>query len=293
MGLPVIAATISATLRLQYRKRADATVVFESKNTGERQAFSLDEVGDFTCDLKYWHAVLARLRPHVTTGFEAVLDSAIPIGAGLSSSAAITVALVRALDDLFALHLTTDQVAETAYLAEHADLGIMCGRLDQYSIAHGGVTFIETGDSPRVTPLQVPPVPMVVGDTQEPRHAQQILNRVKQDILAKDPTTLDAFEKMHQCVLGGREALERGDFKRVGELMSAQQVQEGRIAADTPKLNALCEGAVEGGAFGAKQMGAGGGGCMVAVCPPGVQARVAAAIEAAGGKAWVFDLFTY
>ena len=40
------------------------------------------------------------------------------------------------------------------------------------------------------------------------------------------------------------------------------------------------------------QMGAGGGGCMLAICP-GKQKEVAKAIEDAGGRSWIFDIFNY
>ncbi|MHA1733729.1 MAG: mevalonate kinase family protein [Promethearchaeota archaeon] len=290
MGKPVIAAAISATLKIKFKKRDDDLVIFESKNMGPRQEFRLGNPPDFDHPLKYWHAILKRKEEEVTSGFEVIIDSGIPIGAGLSSSAAISVAFARALNHMFGLGLSTAEIAELAYLGEHDDLGIMCGRMDQYSIAFGGVTFIETGEVPKVDPLNVPPLPLVVGDSRTERKAKTILNRVKKNILDGDPATLGAFDKIHELVLEGKDALERGDFKRVGELMNLQQEQEAILKADTPKLRELCAASLSAGALGAKQMGAGGGGCMVAICP-GRQAEVARAIEEHGGKAWEFDIY--
>ncbi|MFX1363710.1 MAG: hypothetical protein ACFFCE_09115 [Promethearchaeota archaeon] len=54
----------------------------------------------------------------------------------------------------------------------------------------------------------------------------------------------------------------------------------------------LCEAAKNAGALGAKQMGAGGGGCMLAIAP-GRQKEVAKAIENTSGKAWIFDIYHY
>ncbi len=292
MGWPVIAATISSTLKIEFQKRTDQSVIFESKNMGQRQVFQLGATADFEHPLKYWHAILKRMENKINSGFETILDSQIPIGAGLSSSAAISVAFARALNHMFELDLDNAGIAELAYQGEHTDLGIMCGRMDQYSIAYGGITFIETGEVPNVTPLKVPPLPLVVGDTQTERKAKDILNRVKNNILNRDPETISAFDTIHEVVLEGRKALEEGNFDRVGELMNIQQEQEGILKADTPKLNQLCEASRAAGATGAKQMGAGGGGCMVAVCP-GKQEEVARAIEKNGGKAWKFDIFFY
>jgi len=218
------------------------------------------------------------------------LDSKIPIGAGLSSSAAISVAFAKGLNKMFKLGLSRADVAELAYRAEHDDLCISCGRMDQYAIAYGGVTFIETGESPKVTKLPIRKLPIVVGDSQELRQAKVILNRIREQITAKDQTVLNAFDSVSQGVLEGRDALVAGDFEKVGKLMCQQQRTENVLQAATPKLNAMCKAAVKVGALGAKQMGAGGGGCMLAICP-GKQKQVARAIEEAGGRAWIFEVF--
>ncbi|MHA1440125.1 MAG: hypothetical protein ACTSPD_21470, partial [Promethearchaeota archaeon] len=74
--------------------------------------------------------------------------------------------------------------------------------------------------------------------------------------------------------------------------MDAQQEQEIILKAETEKILKLCDAAKKAGALGAKQMGAGGGGCMLAIAP-GKQEDVAKAIEKAGGRAWIFDIFNY
>jgi mevalonate kinase len=84
----------------------------------------------------------------------------------------------------------------------------------------------------------------------------------------------------------------KGDFKKLGELMNMQQEQEIILEAATSKILSLCESAKGAGALGAKQMGAGGGGCMLAICP-GKQEQVAQAIEDAGGRAWIFNIYNY
>ncbi len=258
---------------------------------GTSLVYPLGEKGDWNHPLKYWAAIAYRLKDRIG-GFEASIDSSIPVGSGLSSSAAISVAIAKGLNVVFELGLDDMEIAELAYQAEHTDLCIMCGRMDQYSIAFGGVTFIETGENPRVTRMPIKSLPMVVGDSREPRQAKHVLNSVKQRLLDGDPTVIDAFEKMLEGVLEGRKALERGDFRTAGEWMNRQQEQETIIGASTHKLNELCTASVDAGALGAKQMGAGGGGCMVAICP-GAQARVSDAITRAGGKAWTFDVFHY
>ncbi len=291
LGRPVIAMAISCTLTLSMTARDNGKVKLVSKNVDAGPVeFDLGHVPHNEHPLKYWYGVINRLQGKIPHGFEVVLDSRIPIGAGLSSSAAISVAFAKALNELYRIGLSKAEIAELAYRAEHDDLSISCGRMDQYAIAYGGVTFIETGEKPKVTKLPIHHLPVVVGDSQEERQAKVILNRIREQITANDQTVLNVFEGIYHGVMEGRDALIAGDFERVGKLMCNQQKLENILHAATPKLNAMCYAAVKAGALGAKQMGAGGGGCMLAICP-GKQKQVARAIENAGGRAWIFEIY--
>ena len=88
----------------------------------------------------------------------------------------------------------------------------------------------------------------------------------------------------------GRAALVANDLPALGRLMSEQQIEENLMGTATERLRELCRVALEAGALGAKQMGAGGGGCMIALCP-GRVSPVQLALEAAGGQAWAFDIY--
>lgn len=291
LGYPVIAAAIDCTLTVTIKKLDKPIIRLYSENYKEWLEYPLGEKGDWTHTYRYWCAVAYRLREKIG-GFEAVFNSDIPIGAGLSSSAAVSVGLTKALNELFDLGMDTNDIAETAYLAEHDDIGVMCGRMDQYAIAHGGVSYIETGEVPKVEKLNITNLPIVVGDTKEARQAKKILNAVKERLNQNDKDVHNAFQIIKTCVVEGKKAIEHKDFKLLGECMNIQQEQENIIGAATEKLNHLCERAMETGALGAKQMGAGGGGCIVALCP-NLQKEVAVAIECAGGIAWKFDVFNY
>ena len=103
---------------------------------------------------------------------------------------------------------------------------------------------------------------------------------------------MGAFKVIEDCVYQAKDALINKDYKKLGKLMDTQQEQEVILQAHTDKIMDMCSAARNAGALGAKQMGAGGGGCMLALCP-GKQDAVVEAIEKAGGKAWIFDIFNY
>src|SRR5919107_877344 len=70
-------------------------------------------------------------------GAQIAVATTVPIGAGLSSSAALTVAAAKALSLLAGRRLTPAQLAEVAYRAEHDQVGVRCGRMDQTIAAQG------------------------------------------------------------------------------------------------------------------------------------------------------------
>ncbi|MFW6156555.1 MAG: mevalonate kinase [Armatimonadota bacterium] len=289
---PVIAAAIDMFMHVTATEGDGPECALFSHDFCETECFTLGEEPDVSGRLQYVQAATWLLRERLPVGFCMEVETEIPIGAGLSTSAALTVGAIMALDELFGLEMSRDEMAELAYVAEHDVCGISCGRMDQYAIAHGGVTFITTGDPASAEVLEIDELPVVVGDSAEPRHASDVLNRTRRRLEENDPVVLDAFEKLHQYTLQGRQALEGGDAARVGELMTLSQVEEKRIGASTEKIERLCAASVEAGASGAKQMGAGGGGCMVAYCP-GRQREVASAIKAEGGVAYVCDVFRW
>nr|MDO8115216.1 hypothetical protein [Candidatus Sigynarchaeota archaeon] len=303
IGRPVIAATIDKFMYFEMETRNDGVIHFFSKEyPAEEETFSVNDkkaLFNYNCHLKYWHACLKSLESSINAGkikgFSANVRTDIPIGAGLSTSAAVSVGFLSGINHLFGLNLSKADIAEHAYNAEHNILGIMCGRMDQYSIAFGGITFISTGDTPRVDVLNVKRVPLVVGDSCEPREAKKVLNRVKTELEKKNKIYTDAFDVLHKVVLEGKHHLEDGcDLRRIGKLMCMHQEQENIIGAATDKLNRMCKIAIENGAFGAKQMGAGGGGCMLAVCADEkIQKKVATALNKAGGKAEMINIFCY
>lgn len=289
---PVIAMAINLMMKITCIPLSDGLIRFYSHDTQEEISFSIGEAAPKDADLAYWGVLYERLKEKIPSGFNMEVSSNIPIGCGLSTSAAISVGFLRTINQAFNLNLTQAEVAELAYLGENHDLGIQCGRMDQYSIAYGGVTYIHTGEVPKVELLDIEELPIVVGDSMEERKAASVLNRVKQNILNKDPETLKAFKVIEECVYEGKKALLKRDYEKLGELMDLQQQQEILLDAHTEKILRMCEASKNAGALGAKQMGAGGGGCMLAICP-GKQKEVAAAIESVGGRAWIFDIFNY
>src|SRR5690606_35106209 len=80
----------------------------------------------------------------------------------------------------------------------------------------------------------------------------------------------------------GTTALLAGDLARVGAAMDRAHAVLADLGVSTPRLDALCAAARAAGAHGAKLTGAGGGGAVIAIAPPGREPAVLAAWREAG-----------
>jgi len=76
-------------------------------------------------------------------GMEITVRSEIPIGSGLASSAALEVSFAALLNHVCNLGYSKKDLAEVSYIAETREVGVPCGRLDQYGVSFGGITKLE------------------------------------------------------------------------------------------------------------------------------------------------------
>ncbi|MEZ2442490.1 galactokinase [Chitinophaga sp. RCC_12] len=107
--------------------------------TNETVSFSLDEVKPTPGWINYLMGVVYQLQERglPVQGFDCVLAGDIPVGAGMSSSAAVEGGLVAALDHIFTYGLDRMQMALIGQKAEHTFPGVKCGIMDQFANLHG------------------------------------------------------------------------------------------------------------------------------------------------------------
>ncbi|MEM3615259.1 MAG: galactokinase family protein [Candidatus Methanomethylicia archaeon] len=98
-------------------------------------------------------------------GMDIALWSEIPIGAGLSSSAALEVSIVKLVDEAYGLNLDKSMIAEIAYRAEHDIIGVPCGRLDQYGCSYGGIIVLDPNPPCKVEVLPCDDLLFIAADS--------------------------------------------------------------------------------------------------------------------------------
>ncbi|MGX5817539.1 galactokinase [Chitinophaga lutea] len=107
--------------------------------SNETVSFSLHDIRPGGGWINYLKGVVYQLQQRGLTvrGFDCVIHGDIPIGAGMSSSAAVEGGLVVALDHLLGFGLNRMDMAKTGQLAEHTFPGVKCGIMDQFANLHG------------------------------------------------------------------------------------------------------------------------------------------------------------
>jgi galactokinase len=113
----------------------------------------------------YLLGVLSTAKEHnlpISSGLEIGLSGNVPIGAGMSSSAAMCVGLTAGLNTLFSWNLSKIEIAKIAQLAEHSRfVGVKCGLLDQMASLFGEkgkAVLIDYGDMEHVRPVSLDPI---------------------------------------------------------------------------------------------------------------------------------------
>ena len=135
----VLPAAIDKKVMVAIRKREDDLIVMYAEAFEEKKEVKIPEMKPLGDWADYILGVVAQLikKDYVVGGFEILLTGDIPIGAGLSSSAAVECATIFALNELFSFGLEKMEMVQLAQMAEHEYAGVKCGIMDQFASMFG------------------------------------------------------------------------------------------------------------------------------------------------------------
>jgi galactokinase len=298
------------------RPRADGRVVLRSLDFAEEQEFDLGRLHRGQGWIEYvkgtawaFQEAGASLR-----GWDGVVTGEIPIGAGLSSSAALEVASARAFVAASGLPWQPVTAARLAQRAENGWVGMQCGIMDQLVIACGRESHALLIDcrSLMTCPIPLPPGTVVavldtstrrnlVDSTYNARRARceeatrrcgvrslRDLTLAELEERASDLTGEQLRLARHVVTenartLAAADAMTRGDAAAVGELMDAgHRSLRDDFGVSSPALDAIVAAAQEApGCHGARMTGAGLAGCAVALVEEAAAAAFVAETERA------------
>jgi galactokinase len=325
LHLPIVACAISLRISIEGTCRNDMLINVQLPNISDEELFYLDKPITYSKERDYFRSsvkVLLKNGFTFSSGFDCVVDGQIPINAGTSSSSALIVTwinfLVRMSDQ--SEILSDEKLARLAYEAEVLEFAEPGGMMDQYSTSIGGIIAIDFFPEVVVTRLNTNLKTFVLGNSHQPKDTKYILSHVKEQILTVDKILKEVYpdfalqsvkaddlpnyvkylnNSQYQIlegtiknrditVIARKELANKSpDHKLIGQLLSEHHtVLRDILGISTPKIEKMIDVAIKAGAYGAKINGSGGGGCMFAYAPEKSE-KVKAAIENAGGEAFI------
>ena len=229
-------------------------------------------------------------------GFDAVFAGNVPLGAGMSSSAALESTFAFALNELFGCGFDCAELARIGQSTEHNYCGVKCGIMDQFASVFGKQGCLVRLDCRSMEHAYFPFDPQgyrlvlinscvkhqLTGSPYNDRRlsCERVAQALGRELLrGATPEELEAIRSQiseedyrraryvigeEQRVLGVCEALEQGDYTRVGRLMYETHWGLSRdYEVSCEELDLLAEIAEQCGVTGSRMMGGGFGGCTI------------------------------
>lgn len=221
-------------------------------------------------------------------GYRLTVDYMSPLGAGLGGSSALLIALLRTLCRLKRKKMSDRQIIGLAQNIEARHLGIPTGVQDYVAALKGGVNVIENGyhglsvKKIQINPLEIEKRVVLAysGKSRVSGHTNWL--KIK-NVIDGDKKSRLIFSEIAKNSLKLRDALEKGQFLKIGPLIDyenrlREKFGQGVVTAPMKKLFTKIRRV---GGF-PKICGAGGGGCFIVWCEPGLRTKIAATIEKGG-----------
>jgi galactokinase len=322
LGMPVIACAIDKGIILKAKKNVDSLFRISLPDINQERKISLksDFVSNSNIDY-YLKAleVLNKLDCNFDCGYDIIIKGNLPINAGLSSSSAIVVAWIRFLLKTFGNHLkiTSEFIAKLSYRIEVLEYNSPGGLMDQYTISIGNLLYLNTVNGNHEI-ISKPNFSLIIGESGVPKETNSVLKSLRgfaekaiSTIQSKYPdfkieeSEIEDFEKYNDLLSDElkpifyaaiknytitKEAYNElnkteVDIQRIGQLMNEHHNElKDNLKITVPIIDKMINGAIKNGAFGAKIVGSGGGGCIVAISTQESESKIIQGIIDSGAK---------
>lgn len=294
---PVLPAALSLTTHVAMARSPEPGLDVYSAQFDTRltRPMASERSGDW---LDYVAGCLAIISEQTTlpTGLRILIDSTIPMGAGISSSAALELAVLKSLNQMLDLGLSPPELARLGQRVENEFIGMQCGLMDQMACAiaaPGLALYFDTRSG------ETENIPLIDGHSFDVVHcgvghrltdggynqrrsecesaARSLGVESLRDLSTADLSRIDALESPFaerarhvvteiDRVIQARDRLQLCDAAKFGQLMTESHAsQRDDYKVSLPEVDALVESALNHGALGARLTGGGFGGSIVAL----------------------------
>jgi len=289
-GYPAIVSSIDRRVYVRAKARADNEIKIYAKDLRVPGVFVTYKAGEVIVETDYGKALpaIAYIKKALEVvseylssfkGVDLEITSDMPVGAGLGTSAAVSVATIAAYAKILGHDLSKDEIARLGWRVEKEVQGI-ASPMDTSISAHGGfLRIIKNEGRYEISKLKVEgPFPFVIGYVEREATTKDLVMKVK---MLKDKygdLVNGIMRLIGEVTRAAEKALLNMDMRVLGELMNINHGLLDALGVSNRKLNELAYAARSAGALGSKLTGAGGGGCVIALAP-GKQEEVRVAMS--------------
>jgi mevalonate kinase len=279
-GYPAIVASIDKRIYVNAELRDDDKIrinaqdlrtsgVIVSISNGEIQITT--DYGKTLSAIGYLNKAIELVSEYlgVRKGVSLEVRSEMPVGAGLGTSAAVSVATIAAYSTCLGYELSKEEIARLGWEVEKSVQGI-ASPMDTSIATFGGVLKIWfEGSVVYRVPLKVSDeLPLVVAYVERERTTRDMVAWVK-NLREKHPEIINGIlEHIGKTTLKAEKALAEGDLHEVGTLMNINHGLLEALGVSSRRLNEVVYTARLAGALGSKLTGGGGGGASIALTLP-------------------------
>lgn len=323
LGLPVIACAIDRHIFLEATPNTLKTFRIQMKDIDSQRDIPISEKFEILQPRDYFASalrVLRRIGCFPNQGYDVDISGNIPINAGNSSSSAVLLAWIYFLIEAFGIDqpITKELLAELGYKAEILEHNEPGGMMDHFSIAMGGVVHLRTKPPFQCSTIARQLNGMVTGVSGVPKETVGLLARVKGnamksieiisekfsdfDIMNVSVSDMDKYLSLmppdlkpyFEAAIENHEITQKAliefqkpdlNLPKIGRLMTAHHsILRDKLKITVPKIDAMIDAVLQHGAYGAKIVGSGGGGSIVALTEPVTETKIVNALLSVGAQ---------
>lgn len=190
----------------------------------------------------------------------------VPRAMGMGGSAALAVAIIRALNKHFELGLGDDDVRRLSFESEDIVHGGASG-IDNTVSTYGNLIAFQKGTPPDMQTITLKEsIPIVIGLSGVESMTSKMVKQVREQAEKYPKWYKQIFKQMDELAIASKEAIESRDLDELGMIMNMNHGFLNILGVSCPEVEELVEIARQNGALGAKLTGGGGGGAMIALC---------------------------
>jgi galactokinase/mevalonate kinase-like predicted kinase len=263
-GCAITAALSAFHLNIYLKEIPDKTIeIIDKKTNNLIEKFKINDSLDNNSYVQSVFLTLKNNGINIKKGASMLVSSTIPPKMGLSSSAALCVALVGIISKWQEINLNKEQISYLSYIAEKKIMGINCGQFDQFAVVYGGINKIDSSLEPAKVynyKNNLANSELIIVNLRNKVSTNKLNSLIKEKLEKGDEKILSYIEnaKINVSLMDNLLCQNNFSIKDFGEkIINANQILQKYLLTPNKVSESIIKDAISLGAYGAKINGKG------------------------------------